>query len=117
VVVQRTDRSARFAERVLDGVDDGGSSERIVIWVERRAGALWAVGRAVNPQHRSSDAARSDDYLFEGYELEDALAAANDALEDDLRVLEQDGWHGERVRPFTRDEVIKPLERWFFGRS
>ena len=113
--MQRKDRSARFAERVLDGVDDGGGAERIVIWVERRPGGLWAVGRAVNPQHRSSDAARADDYLFEGHELEDALAAANDALEDDLRVLEQDGWNG-RVRPFTRDEGLKPLERWFFGR-
>ena len=23
----------------------------------------------------------------------------------------------ERVRPFTRDELLKPLEKWFFGRS
>jgi hypothetical protein len=113
--VKRTDTSARFAERVLEGVDDGGSTERVVIWVERRAGALWAVGRAINPHHRSSDVARRDDYVFEGYELEDALAFANDTLEDDVRVLEQDGWTG-RVRPFTRDEVLKPLERWFFGR-
>ena len=116
MLVQRTDRSARFAERVLDGVDDGGVAERIVIWIERRAGAVWAVGRAVNPQHRTSDVPRPDDYVFEGYELEDALTAANDALEDDARVLEEDGWNG-RVRPFTRDELLKPLERWFFGRS
>ena len=87
-----------------------------MIWVERRAGALWAVGRAVNPQYRPSDSPRQDDYLFEGYELEDALAAANGALEDDVRVLEGDGWNG-RVRPFTRSEVLKPLERWFFGRK
>ena len=113
--MKRTDRSARFAERVLNGVDDGGSDERVVIWLERRTGALWAVGRAVNPQHRPSDAARSDDFIFEGYELEDALSAANDALEDDVRVLEGDGWIGH-VKPFTRDEVLKPLERWFFGR-
>jgi hypothetical protein len=114
--VKRKDTSARFAERVLSGVDDGGAQERVVIWVERRAGALWAVGRAVNPQYRPSDSPRQDDYLFEGYELEDALAAANGALEDDVRVLEGDGWNG-RVRPFTRSEVLKPLERWFFGRK
>jgi hypothetical protein len=112
--VRKTDSSARFAERVLKGVDDGGVEELIVIWVERRPGALWAVGRAVNPQHRPSDTPRRDDYMFEGYELEDALDAANEALEDDVRVLEEDGWNG-RVRPFTRDELLKPLERWFFG--
>jgi hypothetical protein len=113
--VRKTDTSARFAERVLEGFDDGGVEERIVIWVERLPGALWAVGRAVNPQQRPSDTPRRDDYLFEGYELEDALAAANEALEDDVRVLEEDGWDG-RVRPFTREELLKPLERWFFGR-
>jgi hypothetical protein len=113
--VKRKDTSARFAERVLDGFDDGGAQERVVIWLERRAGALWAVGRAVNPQYRPSDSPRRDDYLFEGYELEDALAAANEALEDDVRVLEEDGWTG-RAKPFTRGEVLKPLERWFFGR-
>ena len=113
--MKRTDRSGRFAERVLSGVDDGGANERVVIWLERREGALWAVGRSVNPQHRASDEVRPDDYVFEGYELEDALAAANDALEDDVRVLEGDGWNG-KVKPFTRGEVLKPLERWFFGR-
>ncbi|MGH3131668.1 MAG: hypothetical protein ACRDNX_12700 [Gaiellaceae bacterium] len=113
--MRRKDTSARFAERVLRGVDDAGAEERIVIWMERRPGALWAVGRAVNPQHRPSDEPRSDDYLFEGYELEDALEAANAALEDDVSVLEQDG-NNERVRAFRREELLKPLERWFFGR-
>jgi len=113
--VKRKDSSARFAERVLHGVDDGGVDERVVIWIERRPGALWAVGRAVNPQLRSSDEPRSDDWIFEGYELEDALARANEALEDDLRVSEQDG-RTESMRPFARAEVLKPLERWFFGR-
>jgi hypothetical protein len=113
--VRKKDTSARFAERVLNGVDDDGAAERVVIWVERREGAMWAVGRAVNPQYRPSDAPRSDDYVFEGYELEDALEAANETLEDDVRVLEGDGWNG-RVHPFTRNELLKPLERWFFGR-
>ena len=65
--------AARFAEREVHGVDDRGEPERIVIWIERQPGAIWAVGRAVNPQHRRSDEPRADDYVFEGYELEDAL--------------------------------------------
>ncbi len=113
--MRRKDTSARFAERVLDGVDDRGAPERVVIWIERKPGAVWAVGRAVNPQHRASDAARRDDYVWEGYELEDALDAANAALEDVVSVLEQDGGT-QRVAPFKRTELLGPLERWFFGR-
>lgn len=107
--------SGRFAERVLTGVDDVGREERIVIWIERRPGAIWAVGRAVNPQHRPSDAPRRDDYIFEGYELDDALEQANGALEDDVRVLEDDGLDERAIKPFLRVELLKPLERWFFG--
>ena len=72
-------------------MDDAGAEERILIWIERRPGAVWAVGRAVNPQHRPTDEPRPDDYLFEGYELGDALQAAHEALEDDVAVLEGDG--------------------------
>ena len=86
-----------------------------MIWIERLPGALWAVGRAVNPQYRRSDEARRDDYVFQGYELVDALEAANAALEDDVRVSEQDGTDA-KVRPFLREELLRPLERWFFGR-
>jgi hypothetical protein len=113
--MRRNTREGRYAERVLAGVDDVGREERIVIWIERRTGGVWAVARAVNPHLRESEETRSDDVIFEGYELEDALEAANTALEDDVSVLEQDG-HNERVAPFKRDEVLKPLERWFFGR-
>ena len=112
----RKDAVARFAERVLDGVGDDGSPERIVIWIERKPGAIWAVGRIVNPQHRPSDAPRRDDYVFEGYELEDALDAANGALRDDLRVSEQDR-RPQELEEFGREELLKPLERWFFGRG
>ena len=108
-------QTGRFAERVVVGVDDVGAEERIVIWIERRPGALWAVGRAVNPQHRPSDEPRRDDWIFEGYELEDALEQANACLEDDVRVLEEDGRAAD-VRPFTRKEVLPLLERWFFNR-
>ena len=111
----RKPTAARFAEREVHGVDDRGESERIVIWIERRPGATWAVGRAVNPQHRRSDEARRDDYIFQGFELSDALVAANEALEDDAVVSEQDG-SAAKVKPFVRDELLGPLERWFFGR-
>ena len=107
--------SPRFAEREVHGVDDRGEAERIVIWIERLPGAIWAVGRAVNPQHRSSDEPRNDDYLFQGYELSDALEAANGALSDDARVSAEDGRTAE-AKPFERNELLKPLERWFFGR-
>jgi hypothetical protein len=96
-------------------VDDAGAQERIVFWIERRAGALWVVGRSVNPQFRNTDEPRADDVIFEGYELEEALVQANEALEDDLRVLEGDG-RSPAVRPFTRREVLPLLERFFFGR-
>jgi hypothetical protein len=112
--VRRKSTKSRFAERVVHGVDDAGAEETVVVWIERKQGAVWAVGRAVNPQHRSSDEPRRDDYLFEGYELDDCLTAANETLEDDLSVSEKDG-RPEHLRPFTRDEMLKPLERWFFG--
>jgi hypothetical protein len=105
----------RFAERELHGVDEEGNDERIVIWLERREGGLWRVGRAINPELRPFQDARPEDVVFEGYELGDALLRANEALEDDVRVLEEDRLDVD-VRPFTRKEVLPLLERWFFGR-
>ena len=113
--MRRSSREGRYAERLLVGVDDLGEEERIVLWIERRPGALWAVGRVVNPQLRESDEPRVDDFVFEGYELEDALEHANEALEDDVSVLEGDGREAD-ARPFTRKEVLPLLERWFFNR-
>jgi hypothetical protein len=113
--MRRSAADGRCAERTLRGFDDAGREERIVIWIDRKPGAVWAVGRMVNPQHRPTDEPRADDWLFEGYELGDALDAANEALEDDVRVLEQDG-ATDLVKPFTRGEVIPFLERFFFGR-
>jgi hypothetical protein len=113
--MRRSSREGRYAERVLAGVDDVGEEERIVIWIERRPGALWVVGRAVNPQLRESDDPRPEDTIFEGYELGDALDRANEALEDDVDVLESDGRPAD-ARPFTRKEVLPLLERWFFNR-
>jgi len=113
--MRRSSSEARYAERILVGVDDVGQEERIVVWIERRAGAVWAVGRVVNPQLRESDEPRPEDVIFEGYELGDALDRANEALEDDVRVLEEDGRVAD-ARPFTRKEVLPLLERWFFNR-
>jgi hypothetical protein len=114
--MRRSSKAGRFAERALTGVDDAGNEERVVIWIERKPGAVWAVGRSVNPHLRRSDEPRSDEYVFEGYELEDALEQANAVLEDDVSVLERDRRIVD-VKPFVRKELIGPLERWFFGRS
>ena len=47
--MRRNPSEGRCAERLLRGVDDTGREERVVIWVERKDGGVWAVGRAVNP--------------------------------------------------------------------
>jgi hypothetical protein len=114
--MRKLSTAGRFAERELHGVDEAGTDERILIWIERREGGAWGVGRAINPQHRSTDEPRPDDYVFEGFELDDALQRANEILEDDLSVSEGDG-RSEHVRPFTRKELLGPLERWFFGHA
>jgi hypothetical protein len=102
-----------FAERVVQGVDDAGAAEKIVIWIERQPGAVWAVGRVVNPEFPTGSGGAKD-YVFQGYELDDALENANGTLTDDLHVSNGDG-RAQDVQPFTRDELLKPLERWFFG--
>lgn len=107
---------SRFAERIVHGVGEDGSREEILIWIERRPGALWAVGRAINPRNRKIQAPKPDDYVFEGYELGDALESANNALFDDLQVSAEEGVN-EDVKPFAEEELLKPLERWFFGHS
>jgi hypothetical protein len=108
-------RAGCFAERIVEGRDDDGRVERVVIWIERRPGAVWAVGRMVNPQHRESDSPREDDYLWQGFELDDCLDSANSALEDDVVVSEDIGTP-QSVKPFRREELLKPLEKFFFGR-
>ncbi len=106
-------QSRRFAERTLTGIDDQGNEERIVLWIEYQPEALWAVGRAVNPQLRSSDEPKEDDYIFRGFELDDALKEANGALADDLRVSREEGIELD-PQPFEREEVLARLEHWFF---
>jgi hypothetical protein len=104
----------RFAARTLQGLGDDGGREEILIWIERRPGALWAVGRAIDIGNRRIPQPRADDYVFEGYEMGDALNAANTALKDDLEVSAGEGLR-VTVPLFAEDELLKPLERWFFG--
>ena len=113
--MRRKETGGRFAERTLNGIGDDGAAEPIVIWIERKQGGVWAVGRAVDPDHRASGSPRRIDYVFEGYEMADALEHANATLRDDLRVLEQEG-RPQAAPEFHREELLKPLERWFFGR-
>ena len=105
-----------FAQRSVQGVGDDGAAERITIWIERKPGAVWAVGRAVDLAQRTNGAIRDDDYLFEGFEMGDALEAANDALTSDLEVSREDG-RTQDVAPFADAELLAPLERWFFGHA
>ena len=104
--------SKRFAERVVDGLDDGGVPERVVLWIEWREDGSWAVGRAIDPDHRPSAEPKAVDLIFAGYELDDALEHANEALEDEVRVLEEEGID-RKVMPFTRQEILPKLERRF----
>ena len=69
----------------------------------------------LSDQNSPSLTLRAYFYLFEGYELDDALERANEVLEDDVSVLEQDR-RTVNVKPFVRKELLGPLERWFFGR-
>ncbi len=109
----REEISRRFAERALTGIDDEGNEERVLIWIEYKPDAVWGVGRVVNGHLRPSDEPREDDYVFDGYELNDAIAAANGALTDDLRVSREEGVEQE-VPLFTREEILERLEHWFF---
>ena len=111
--VPKNHPSRRFAERTLAGIDDQGNEERVVLWIEYQPEALWAVGRSVNPQLRSNDEPKEDDYIFRGFELGDALNEANGALTDDLRVSREEGIEPD-LEPFEREKILARLEHWFF---
>ena len=109
-------RATWYAVRQIpmpDGDERGTMSN--LLWMERRAGGLWAVGRASDLAQRQYSAPRENDYLFVGYELDDALRVANEALEDELEASERDGIHPDAA-PFTRKELQAPLNEWFWGR-
>jgi hypothetical protein len=104
-----------FAQRRVRGLAEDGGEEYVTIWIERRPGAVWAVGRAVSLEERLDGQVRADDYVFDGYEMGDAVEAANQALESDLEIAGADGI-AQQVVGFVEDELRGPLERWFFGR-
>jgi hypothetical protein len=107
-------KAVRFATRTVRGLDDAGRDEAITLWIEWQPGGQWAVGRAVNAGERENpELARVDDYLFTGFELQDALEAANEALDSDLDVSRSDG-RNDNVAPFEEEELKTRLERWFF---
>jgi hypothetical protein len=107
----------RFADRTVRGRDDRGEAEIVTIWIDRRPGALWSVGRAVNIANREQPAPRRDDEIWSGYELGDALGVANDALEADLDASDDNDDHNVQLKPFTEGELKARLERWFFDHA
>ena len=109
-----TSQTPHFATRTVHGIDDSGTSEVITLWIEWQHGGQWAVGRVVNVHLRENPkSTRPDDFLFVGYEMQDALEAANEALDADLDVSRGDG-RNEAIEPFEEEELRFRLERWFF---
>jgi hypothetical protein len=108
------DRASRqFAERSLCGLDDAGQREEVRIWIAWLEGGIWGVGRAVDMGERENPGlVREDDWVFRGYEMQDALDAANAALSDDLEVAPGDGATATPA-PFSDAELRPRLERWF----
>jgi hypothetical protein len=94
--------------------DDERGIDSILIWVEHR-GETWAVGRASDLDQRTYSEPRHTDYVWEGFDMDDALEAANNALEDDVTASELDGMD-PTVRPFMKAELQDPLNEWFWGR-
>ena len=76
-------------------------------------GATWAVGRTVDSRARSIPEPRDDDYIFEGYEMGDAIEAANNTLADELAVFYEES-PDESPPRFTEEDLLKPLAWWFF---
>jgi hypothetical protein len=111
-------RASWYATRTIPMPgDDERSVTSILIWIEhRKDDGAWAVGRASDLTQREFSAPREHDFVFEGFDIEDALQAANDALEDDVTASDRDGMDASSVRPFRRQELEEPLNEWFWGR-
>ena len=109
-----SDRAHRhFAERTLSGLDDTGRREEVRIWIDWLPGGIWGVGRAVDLGARQNPGlVRDDDWIFRGYEMVDALEAANAALSADLDVSRELG-EAFAAAPFSESELRPRLERWF----
>ena len=113
---QNETRARWFATRTIPMPDaDERGVESILIWIERREDGSWAVGRASDLTQREHSAPRGSDYVFDGFDIDDAIDAANAALEDDLVASEQDGIRVD-LAPFLRRDLDGPLNEWFWGR-
>ncbi|MCW2923772.1 MAG: hypothetical protein JWM98_1176 [Thermoleophilia bacterium] len=109
-------RSSWYATRTIPMPDsDERGTASCLIWIEHREDGSWAVGRASDLTQREHAAPRDSDYVFIGFEIDDALDAANGALEDDLVASEADGITAD-VSPFLRRDLESPLNEWFWGR-
>ena len=109
-------RTRWYATRTIPmpGADERGI-EYVLVWIEHREDGSWAVGRASDLTQRDNAEPRATDYVWDGFEIDDALDAANGALEDDLVASEQDGINVEAA-PFLRRDLEQPLNEWFWGR-
>lgn len=109
-----SDRASKhFAERTLSGLDDAGRREEVRIWIDWLPGGIWGVGRAIDLTSRENPSLlRDDDWVFRGYEMQDALDAANAALAADLDVTAELG-DRRGMPPFDEAELRPRLERWF----
>jgi hypothetical protein len=102
-----------FAARTLGGRDDHGVREEIHIWIDWLPGGIWGVGRVVDLSARENPGiVREEDWVFRGYEMQDALEAANAALSADLDVSREVG-EERAAAPFSEAELRPRLERWF----
>lgn len=109
-------RASWYATRTIPIPDqDERGTASVLIWIEHREDGSWAVGRASDLTQRTYAAPRESDYVFSGFDIDDALDAANGALEDDLIASEGDGIHAEAA-PFLRRDLESPLNEWFWGR-
>ncbi|MBC7459732.1 MAG: hypothetical protein H7287_00065 [Thermoleophilia bacterium] len=114
---ESTVRANWYATRTIPmPADDERSIDSILIWIEHRSqDGSWAVGRASDLTQRDFASPRQNDYVFSGFEIDDAIDAANGALEDDLVASEQDGISAG-AQPFLRRDLEEPLNEWFWGR-
>jgi hypothetical protein len=101
----------RITERTVRGFRDDGQEEVVSIWLEYVAGGLFRVCRVVDLERRDLAEARTSERVFDGYELDDALRAANQAIEAELDASTGEEDRNAEVRPITRTDVEPFLER------
>ena len=107
---------AVYVERVVEGRDDAGREERIVIWIERRPGAVWAVGRTVNRSSRAAPEPHEEDYSAGLRARRRARGRERDARGRLRRLRGRRPRRQASGRSAARS-CSRPLERFFFGHA